>query len=295
MIERVKGLDSAGMEEYMKDLYSQINELSEALDKEKEARIKYDEECETLYDLSDRTNRDYIKLQKEMDTFSKYFSITKEMEAYKEECVRFKNELTESKQNMDHNIYGHQPYSIRYENIKKLKDTCEAFREHMNAFPNMAARLKEDAEKAHRSISVFANKIKMAKINIDNCNLPLFAKKYSDKLMALEEKLKILIQSLNAPVKIQTAMNVKKELEYATNALEEEVNHKVEMMEYCEELILITNRYRLNFGEVNNAASRAVAFFNEGEFDVIVPLLLKLNAFEITYPTFEEYMMQKRG
>ena len=142
MIERVKGLDSAGMEEYMKDLYSQINELSEALDKEKEARIKYDEECETLYDLSDRTNRDYIKLQKEMDTFSKYFSITKEMEAYKEECVRFKNELTESKQNMDHNIYGHQPYSIRYENIKKLKDTCEAFREHMNAFPNMAARLK---------------------------------------------------------------------------------------------------------------------------------------------------------
>ena len=113
--------------------------------------------------------------------------------------------------------------------------------------------------------------------------------------MALEEKLKILIQSLNAPVKIQTAMNVKKELEYATNALEEEVNHKVEMMGYCEELILITNRYRLNFGEVNNAASRAVAFFNEGEFDVIVPLLLKLNAFEITYPTFEEYMMQKRG
>ena len=295
MIERVKGLDSAGMEEYMKDLYSQINELSEALDKEKEARIKYDEECETLYDLSDRTNRDYIKLQKEMDTFSKYFSITKEMEAYKEECVRFKNELTESKQNMDHNIYGHQPYSIRYENIKKLKDTCEAFREHMNAFHNMAARLKEDTKKAHRSISVFANKIKMAKINIDNCNLPLFAKKYSDKLMALEEKLKILIQSLNAPVKIQTAMNVKKELEYATNALEEEVNHKVEMMGYCEELILITNRYRLNFGEVNNAASRAVAFFNEGEFDVIVPLLLKLNAFEITYPTFEEYMMQKRG
>lgn len=295
MIERIKGLDSAGMEEYMKELLGQIDELSEALDKEKEARIKYDEECETLYDLSDRTNRDFLKLQKEMDAFNKVYSVTKEMEAYREECIKFKNELTESKQNMDHNIYGHQPYSIRYENIKKLKQTCEAFSEHMNAFPNMATRLKEDAESAHASISIFANRIKMAKINIDNCNLPLFAKKYSDKLMALEEKLNILIQSLRAPVKIQTAMSIKRELEIETIALHEEVERKVKMMGYCEELITITNRYRLNFGEVNNAVTRAIAFFNEGEFDLIVPLLLKLNSFEISYPTFEDYLLKKRA
>ena len=295
LIERIKGLDSSGMEEYMRDLYNQINELSDALDNEKESRIKYDEECETLYDLSDRTNRDFLKLQKEMDSFNRFYSITKEMEAYRDECIKFKDELTSNKQNMDHNIYGHQPYSIRYENIKKLKQTCEAFREHMNAFPNMAARLKEDAENAHSSISIFANRIKMAKINIDNCNLPLFAKKYSDKLIALEEKLNILIQALRAPVKIQIAMSVKKELEIETLALQEEVERKVKMMDYCEELITISNRYRLNFGEVNNAVSRAIAFFNEGEFDLIVPLLLKLNSFEIEYPTYDEFILHKRG
>lgn len=294
MIERIKGLDANGMEDYMKDIYDQISDLNDALDKEKEARQLYDEECENLYDLSDRTNRDFLKLQKEIEAFSKVYSMTKEIEAYKEECNRFKNELTESKQNMDHNIYGHQPYSIRYENIKKLKDTCEAFKQHMDAFPNMATRLKEDAEAAHNSISTFATRIKMAKINIDNCNLPLFAKKYGDRLMALEEKLNILIQSLRVPVKINTAMNAKKELEVETIALQEDIERKVKMMGYCEELITITNRYRSNFGEVNNAVSRAVTFFNEGDFESIIPLLLKLNAFEITYPTFEEYVMQKR-
>ncbi len=294
MIERIKGLDANGMEDYMKDIYNQISELNDALDKEKEARKLYDEECENLYDLSDRTNRDFLKLQKEMEAFSRVYSMTKEMEAYKEECNRFKLELTENKQNMDHNIYGHQPYSIRYENIKKLKETCEAFKQHMDAFPNMATRLKEDAENAHNSISVFATRIKMAKINIDNCNLPLFAKKYNDRLINLEEKLNILIQALRVPVKINTAMNVKNELEVETMSLQEDIERKMKMMCYCEELITITNRYRSNFGEVNNAVSRAITFFYEGDFDSIIPLLLKLDSFEITYPTFEEYVMQKR-
>lgn len=90
-------------------------------------------------------------------------------------------------------------------------------------------------------------------------------------------------------------MSVKKELEIETLALQEEVERKVKMMAYCEELITISNRYRLNFGEVNNAVSRAIAFFNEGEFDLIVPLLLKLNSFEIEYPTYDEFILHKRG
>lgn len=295
MIERIKGLDADGMEDYMKDIYEQISTLSDALDKEKEARQLYDVECENLYDLSDRTNRDYLKLQKDIDEFSRIYSPTKEIDAYKEECLRLKNELTESKQNMDNNIYGHQPYSIRYENIKKLKQTCEEFKIHMDAFPNMAKRLKDEAERAHGNIAIFAKRIKLAKINIDNCNLPLLSKKYSDKLMALEDKLNILIQSLRVPVKIQTAMNVMNELESGTVSLLEDVERKIKLMGYCEELILISNRYRANFGEVNNAVVRATAFFNEGEFDSIVPLLLKLSAFEISYPTFDEYVMQKRS
>lgn len=295
MIERIKGLDADGMEDYMKDIYEQISALSDALDKEKEARQLYDEECENLYDISDRTNRDYLKLQKDMDEFARIYSPTKEVEAYREECIRLKNELTESKQNMDNNIYGHQPYSIRYENIRKLKKTCEDFKEHMNAFPNMVKRLKEDAEKAHSNIAVFAKRIKLAKINIDNCNLPLLSKKYSDKLIALEDKLNLLIQSLRVPVKIQTAMNAMNELENATLALLDDVERKIKLMGYCEELILISNRYRANFGEVNNAVVRASAFFNEGEFEPIVPLLLKLSAFEISYPTFDEFVMQKRS
>ena len=287
-LERIKMLDHMGVEVLLREIHNNVIDLNTSLDHEKECKKEYDSKCENLYYISDCTIRNFDHIKKEIETVLKDFATTEEITLFLSKCDEFKVQLKKDKQIMDNNIYGHQPYSVRLENMNKLNETIEAFQSHLDSFANVAKNLENDKNECIGKINGYINYLRQSQIILDNCNLPALVKRYKEKVNNIEELISKLFISLRKPYKVKVAKDVCNILDVECKDLYGKVRYSQRLMVFVEKIIVIAARYRDKFQEVDYAVNRASFYFLEGDFEASRNIVEKLSTYGIVFPKFSE-------
>ena len=287
-LEKIKVLDHDGVEPLLKEINNSIDDLNQALDYEKECKKEYDTKCENLYYVSDCTIRNFDRIKKEIETVLQEFATTDEITLFLKKCDEYKSQLKNDKQIMDNNIYGHQPYSVRLENMNKLNNTIEEFQAHLDTFSNVAKRLETEKNECINKINGYINYLRQSQIILDNCNIPSLNKRYREKINNIEDLISKLFMSLKKPYKVQVAMEICKALDIECKDLFGKVNYSKKLMIYTEKIIVIASRYRDKFQEVDYAVNRASFYFIDGDFESCRNIIEKLSTYGINFPKFSD-------
>lgn len=287
-LERIKMLDHMGVEVLLREIHNNVIDLNTSLDHEKECKKEYDSKCENLYYISDCTIRNFDHIKKEIETVLKDFATTEEITLFLSKCDEFKVQLKKDKQIMDNNIYGHQPYSVRLENMNKLNETIEAFQSHLDSFANVAKNLENDKNECIGKINGYINYLRQSQIILDNCNLPALVKRYREKVNNIEELISKLFISLRKPYKVKVAKDICNILDVECKDLYGKVRYSQRLMVFVEKIIVIASRYRDKFQEVDYAVNRASFYFLEGDFEASRNIVEKLSSYGIVFPKFSE-------
>lgn len=287
-IEKLKVLDYDGVEPFLREINNSIDDLNDALDYEKECKKEYDTKCENLYYISDCTVRNFDRIKKEIETVLQEFATTDEITKFLKKCDEYKTQLKNDKQIMDNNIYGHQPYSIRLENMNKLNNTIEEFQAHLDTFSNVAKRLEAEKNECIGKINGYINYLRQSQIILDNCNIPALNKKYREKINNIEELISKLFVALKKPYKVQVAVEICRTLDVECKDLYGKVNYSRKLMNYTEKIIVIASRYRDKFQEVDYAVNRASFYFIDGDFESCRNIIEKLTTYGISFPKFAD-------
>ena len=287
-LEKIKVLDHDGVEPILKEINNSIDDLNQSLDYEKECKKEYDTKCENLYYISDCTIRNFDRIKKEIETVLQEFATTDEITTFLKKCDIYKNQLKNDKQIMDNNIYGHQPYSVRLENMNKLNNTIEEFQAHLDTFNNVAKRLENEKNECIGKINGYINYLRQSQIVLDNCHIPALNKKFREKINNIEELISKLFVALKKPYKVQVAMEICKVLDVECKDLYGKVNYSKKMMIYTEKIIVIASRYRDKFQEVDYAVNRASFYFIDGDFESCKSIIEKLTTYGISFPKFSD-------
>lgn len=287
-IEKIKILDYDGVEPLLKEINNNIKSLSESLDHERDCRKEYDSKCENLYYSSDCTVRNFDHVKKDIEKVLQDYDSSEEITTFVKKCEDFKAQLKQDKQTMDNNIYGHQPYSVRLDNMNKLKSTIDAFQCHLDTFTSVAKSLEKDRFECLGKIKGYINYLRLSQIILDNCNLPSLTKRYKEKINNIEDLISRLIYCLRKPYKVKTAKDICAVLDVECKDLYGKVKYSQRLMNYTEKIIVIASRYRDKFQEVDYAVNRANFYFLDGDFEASKNIVEKLSAYDIVFPKFQE-------
>ena len=287
-IEKIKVLDYEGIEPLLKEINTNISNLSDALDEERASKKEYDSKCENLYYSSDCTIRNFDHIKKEIQNILQDYECSDEISLFMDKCNEYQRRLKDDKQIMDNNIYGHQPYSVRLANMNKLNSTIDEFQAHLNTSSEIANQLNADKNECISKIKGYINYLRQSQIILDNCNLPALSKKYRDKINNIEELISRLVNSLKRPYKIKIAKDVCNTLDFECKDLYGKVRYSQKLMVFVEKIIMIAARHRDKFQEVDFAVNRATFYFLDGDFEASKNIIEKLSTYGINFPKFSE-------
>lgn len=287
-IERIKDLDYEGVEPLLREINNSISDLSMALDHEKECKKEYDSKCENLYYTSDCTIRDFDRVKKDIEKVLLDYDCTDEITNFIRKCEVYQKQLKDDKQTMDNNIYGHQPYSVRLENMNKLSTSITTFQEHLDTFANVAKSLEEERTKCVHKIKGYINYLRLSQITLEKTNLPGLEKRYKETISNIEDLISRLINSLRKPYKVSIAKDICRSLDNECKDLYGKVKYSQRLMVFCEKIIVIASRYRDKFQEVDYAVNRASFYFLDGDFEACKNIIEKLSSYGIVFPKFSE-------
>ena len=287
-MEKIKVLDYDGIEPLLLEINKNIIDLSDALDNEKACKKEYDNKCENLYYTSDCTIRNFDHSKKEIQAILEDYECSEEITQFLNKCDEYQKQLKDDKQIMDNNIYGHQPYSVRLENMNKLNTTIADFQAHLDSLSEIANQLSIDRNECISKIKGYINYLRLSQITLDNCNLPALSKKYREKITNIEELISRLVYSLKRPYKIKFAKEICNTLDVECKDLYGKVRYSQKLMIFTEKIIVIAARYRDKFQEVDYAVNRATFYFLDGDFESSKNIIEKLSIYGIAFPKFSE-------
>ncbi len=287
-IFKIRELDYEGLDPLLKEINNNISNLNLALDNEKNCKKEYDSKCENLYYSSDCTIRNFDRVKKDIERVLQDYDCTDEITTFMSKCEIYQTQVKDDKQMMDNNIYGHQPYSIRLDNMNKLKSSIESFQEHLDTFSNVAKTLEQERVECVSKIKGYINYLRLSQIVLEKTNLPALEKKYKEKINNIEDLISRLINSLRRPYKVKVAKDVCNTLDYECKDLYGKVKYSQRLMVFCEKIIVIASRYRDKFQEVDYAVNRATFYFLDGDLEACKTIIEKTANYGIVYPKFSE-------
>ena len=102
-------------------------------------------------------------------------------------CEYYQLLVKDDKQKMDNNIYGHQPYSVRLENMNKLSNSIADFQQHLDTFSNVVKNLEIERIKCIGNIEGYINYLRLSQIILEKSNLPALEKRYKETINNIED------------------------------------------------------------------------------------------------------------
>ena len=250
-------------------IIARIDEYFDLFDKEKEARLVFEHECEAIYGEEAEIEKKYIRLSNSLPDVNKIYVIPQEAQNQLDSIKVLINKAGATKRSLDTFIHSgtKQPFSILVEKMHVLRDEAEQASTAIDDFERYLFSLKTDTEAAVATIGDFHHKIHLCEVAIDRIGLDVVREKYApaieqaytyiDTIYALVNSLPIDVQAVNANVN---------HLHEETSAAIDAIMNDYEQSGLADSAIIFANRDRRHLGEINDALKQSEAFYFNGDF-----------------------------
>ena len=267
--KRVRQFDLRSIQEELDGILAQIDEFFDLFEKEKDARVTFDSECEGIYVSAANVDKQYIRLCNALPDVRKIFVIPGEEQAKIDNIKVFINKAGATKRQLDTFIHSgtKQPYSMLVSKMHALRDDAEQANSSIEDFSRYLLSLKSDSESALKTIGDYFSRIKDAEEILAKINLPSVEVKYRPKFEEFYQYIDEIYETLsNTPIDVLKVDDVVASLRLEADSTLGALQRDYEQMGLADSAILFANRDRPHIGEINNTLTQTESFYFSGDF-----------------------------
>lgn len=270
IIAQVKIFDFRGVEEKLDGIIARIDEYFDLFDKEKEARLVFENECDSVYSFAALVDRKNIRLSNSLADVKKIFVISPEAQSSIDAIGVLINKAGATKRSLDTFVHSgtKQPFSILVEKMNALRDEAEQASNAIDDFDRFLHSLKDDTESAANEAQIFYAKLHQCEVSLSKMNLPVLDEKYRPTIERCYDLIDTVFETANAlPIDVAKVNQDVLELHDLGTALVDGLMSDYDACRKAESAIVYTNRERRRFGEVNDILKQAESLYFSGEFE----------------------------
>ncbi len=267
--KRVRQFDLRSVQEELDGILAQVDEFFDLFEKEKDARVTFDSECEGIYASAANVDKQYIRICNALPEIKKIYVIPSEEQAKIDNIKVFINKAGATKRQLDTFIHSgtKQPYSMLVSKMHALRDDAEQANSSIEDFSRYLMSLKSDSESALQKIDEYYARIKDAEELLAKINLPSVDVKYRPKFEEFYQYIDEVFSTLcNTPIDVLKVDDVIATLRLEADSTLSALNRDYEQMRLADSAILFANRDRPHIGEINSTLTQTENFYFAGDF-----------------------------
>ncbi len=265
----VQKFELDGVNERLDGMLAQIDDYFNSFEKEKDARVSFESDCDKVYSYANSIDKKYIRLCNSLPEVKKIYVISEEENAKIGAIKVLVNKAGATKRSLDTFIHSvtKQPYTILVEKMNLLNDESNSTSQAIDDFDRYLLSLKNDSEVAFNSVSTFDTKMKDAEYYLRLIDIPALNKKYQPDIDRCYDLLNQIYTKLNnLPIDVAVINQLENELNQVGESVFNSTKEDYQQMLMANGSILFANRDRRHLGEIDATLKQAEGFYFSGEF-----------------------------
>lgn len=266
---RVTEFDLRHVEDQLDGIIARIDEYFDLFDKEKEARLVFESECEGIYSKEATIEKKYIRLSNSLPEVRGIYVISDSAQSQIDAIKNYINIAGATKRSLDTFIHSgtKQPYSLLVEKMHTLRDEAEQALSAIDDFERYLYSLKTDTEAAVVAIDEFYEKLHLAEVSLERIGIDGVKEKYLDTINAcygyIDEVYRV---SHTLPIDVATINEYIGKLHDEGTGCINAVMTDLEECKKADATILFANRDRRHLGEINDMLKQIETYYFAGDF-----------------------------
>lgn len=265
----VQKFELDGVNERLDGMLAQIDDYFNSFEKEKDARVSFESDCDKVYSYANSIDKKYIRLCNSLPEVKKIYVISEEENSKIGAIKVLVNKAGATKRSLDTFIHSvtKQPYTILVEKMNLLNDESNSTSQAIDDFDRYLLSLKNDSEVAFNSVSTFDTKMKDAEYYLRLMDIPALNKKYQPDIDRCYDLLNQIYTKLNSlPIDVALINQLENELNQVGESVFNSTKEDYQQMLMANGSILFANRDRRHLGEMDATLKQAEGFYFSGEF-----------------------------
>lgn len=262
-------LSTSKIDEELELIEQNLEDIRKSLELEKEAKIEFDEKYESVNNAFNDLERDFIKISNNIPKISKIYLIDEEHEANLKTLRMALEMVSKDKRRLE--VYVHSldktPYTILVQKTNDLDNGTSKVNQQFTDFIDYIGSLKNDSETIYANINLIYLRLKdyefkLRKLN--NNNLSFVLKNDIDKSYEIMDNIYSFIKKV--PINVKEINLLNQQLVEVTKHIFEFVDENIKYKVLTMNNIILMNRDRLKFSEINTLLNQAENLYFEGKY-----------------------------
>ena len=262
-------LSTSKVDEELDSIEQNLEDIRKSLELEKEAKIEFDEKYESVNNAFNDLERDFIKISNNIPKISKIYLIDEEHEANLKTLRMALEMVSKDKRRLE--VYVHSldktPYTILVQKTNDLDNGTSKVNQQFTDFIDYIGSLKNDSETIYANINLIYLRLKdyefkLRKLN--NNNLSFVLKNDIDKSYEIMDNIYSFIKKV--PINVKEINLLNQQLVEVTKHIFEFVDENIKYKDLTMNNIILMNRDRLKFSEINTLLNQAENLYFEGKY-----------------------------
>lgn len=266
---RLQKFELRGVSEQLDGLREKIEDYFDSFEKEKTARLVFEEECEGIYQEAAKVDQKYIRLCNALPGIKNIYVIEDSQQQQLDSIKEAVNKSGATKRSLDALINGaaRQPYSLLVSKMHSLSEESRLASEKIDDFDRYLRSLKTDSEDALKAIGIYFKALKESEAVIADFRLEAIEDKYSQTLETLYGYIdQIYLALMKKPIAVGEVDSLLFNLRQEGDAMLSSIKKDHEDMYLCDSTIVYANRQRRNLSEIRDLLSQAENLYFQGRF-----------------------------
>lgn len=281
----IKDLEIKGLTQILDNIESKIDELMKALIEEEKAKKEFDASYSQIVDNINKTEQEYLLAKPNIEKFQQIYRVNQEHQAKLASLKASIDKIAIDKRNIELqlNYNGQNPYSYILNVAKGLDENAKNTRELLKDIKSYQLASKEICENAYALLEPTYHKVKLFETKLNALLQPQIEETYKpifDKTYQLMEKINTVINDV--PIDVKTVEDLSSQLLDIKEKQLNEINTLLVYQEKAKNSILLINRVRMHYSDINALLIQAEKHYTQGEyklaFDLTSFIVEKLNS-----------------
>ena len=266
---QVQQFKLSNVQESLDGMIAEIEEYFDAFEREKEARVRFESECDAIYVEDNEVEQKNIRLWNALPEIKKVYVIPSEEQAKVDSIKTLISKASATKRSLDTFIHSgsSQPFTVLVDKMHQLRDEAAEARAAIDAFDSYLMSLKSDSEAAMRAVMEYYDALQSCEVAIRQIAVEPITEEYTpqiDDLFATIDRIYALLYS--KPIDVIAVNELVGDLISRGEEVCRKINALSAEMASADASLLIANRYRRDFTNMNLIVQQAEKLYFSGDF-----------------------------
>ncbi len=269
LTKKVQQFDLVNVQSSLDAILAQVDEFCDSFEKEKEARITFESECDSVYAEDAVIEKKFIRICNALPDVKKIYVLPSEEQSKIDLIKNLINKAGATKRSLDTFIHSgtKQPYSLLVEKMHTLHDEASQASGALDDFDRYLMSLKNDSEAALAAVKAYYDSLQDDEFILRKIGIKAVTDTYQPDIDALYGIIDAIYSSLRClPIDVVKVNDLVSGLKSKGDEVAGALKKSYESMLLADAAILYANRQRRDFGDLNALLEQTESLYYRGDF-----------------------------